>query len=451
MTNNELASGKGHTHNILTLIALMATTSGIVYGYNLGVISGAILFIVEDFELSATLKEIAISASLFGAMFGALMGGRLADRIGRRRAIIWGAAIGIIAAVVGAASPVFWLLAAHRVAVGFAFGILACVTPLYLAEISPNATRGRLGALFSVALMVGLLLSYLVDFALHDVAMGWRWMFLIGMIIAVPLIFFTAILPESPRWLLSRGQDDKARNGLRQLLGGQDPSGEIDKLKQTMNMTKARLSDLANPAFRMAIVAGIGLAIIRQGTGVAISTFCAPELMEMAGFSSVTVELMGTVGVGVVYVTMTLVALWLVDRFGRRPLMLTGVAGMVLCFLILFAILRLPEITPVAAVIAVGGLFLFAASFAVGPGAVVFLLISELFPQQIRGIGMGIASFVLWVTYLASTMTFPIIVDTGGKAAAFLIYAVLGAAAWVFVYLFIPETKGRQLEEIKAV
>ncbi len=435
---------------IIYLIAAMCAASGMLYGYNLGVIAGAILFIVEDFGLSATMKEAAISASLFGAMFGALAGGKLADWIGRRNTIVAGAVLGMAAVLVGAGSTDIWLVILHRVGVGFSFGMLACVTPLFVAEVSPNDLRGRLGAMFSVSLMIGLLCSYLTDFAFSGSSSGWRWMFLVGLAPAVPLIAAMLLLPESPRWLIARGAVEKATESLRALRGGEDVAAHLSALQAGLAAPKGGFSDLANPLLKMALLAGVGLAIIRQGTGVAISTFCSPELFALAGFSSTTVELLGTVGVGAVYVIMTLVALWLVDKAGRRPLMLTGLAGMTAGFALLFVVLQLPDPSELMGWLAVAGLMLFVAAFAVGPGAVVFLLISEIFPQQIRGIGMGIANFALWGAYLLSTLTFPILLHLTGKSGPFLVYALLGVAAWLFVYKLIPETKGRSLEEIQS-
>jgi len=428
----------------------MCGLSGLLYGYNLGVIAGAILFIVEDFGLSATLKEVAISASLFGAMFGGLVGGKMADWFGRRRTIIGGAALGMVAALVGALSTDIWLLIGHRIFVGISFGMLACVTPLFVAEVSPNYLRGRLVALFSVALMVGLLTSYLSDFAFSGSPLGWRWMFVLGLAPAVPLIVTMLYLPESPRWLLARNELNKARDAIRRLYGERNVDSELAILTSGLTASRGSFADLANPLYKMALIAGVGLAVIRQGTGVAISTFCSPELFQLAGFSSTTVDLLGTVGVGAIYVVMTLVALWLVDRSGRRPLMLCGLLGMTIGLALLFAVLLQPNISGLLGWVAVAGLLLFVASFAVGPGAVVFLLISELFPQQIRGLGMGIANFALWGSYLLSTLTFPILLDTTGKSGPFLVYTLLCVAAWLFVYKLVPETKGRSLEEIQA-
>ena len=413
-------SPRHQTQSFVALIAATAAASGILYGYNLGVIAGAILFVVDEFALSPTLKEIAISASLFGAMVGAIAGGKFADRFGRRKSMLWATIVGATAALTGAASIDVWIVIAHRIAVGFSFGMLACVAPVYIAEIAPDNSRGRLGALFSVALMVGLLVAYVVDLSLSSVEHGWRLMFLFGMAPAVPLIILIVRLPESPRWLDHRA----GSNG------------------------QAERPDILHHTIRPLIFATIALACIRQGTGVAISTFCAAELLGMAGFSSRSTELFGTVGVGIVYVAMTIVALGLIDRYGRRPLLLAGLCGMVIGFGVLGLVLRMPEISPAAAALAVGGLFLFAASFALGPGAVVFLLISELLPQSLRGVGMGIASLFLWASYLLSTLTFPLLIGEFGKSAVFLTYALLAAIAGLFVFASVPETKGRKLEEI---
>ena len=435
---------------ILYLIAAMCAMSGLLYGYNLGVIAGAILFVVDRFDLSKTWKDATVSASLLGAMIGAVIGGKLADRFGRRRVVALGAAIGLAAALTSALAPTFEILFAGRVIAGLSIGVLTCVTPLFVAELSPSHLRGRLGSLFSVALTAGLLTSFFSDFAFRSSEHGWRWMFGMGVAPAMLLIVATLALPESPRWLVVRDRIDKARDVLRRVVGAQNVDHDIAEIKDGLSANTGRWSDLVLPAFRLALVAGMGLAVIRHATGVAIATFWAPELFGLAGFGDRSVELMGTVGVGAVYFVFGLVGLLLVDRLGRRPLMLFGLTGMGLMLFTLAAVFLLPSLGGAASWIAVIAFLLFVAAFTMGPGVVVFLLISELLPLQIRALGTGLANLVLWGTYLVSTLSFPILINLVGDPGTFATYGLLVVASWFFVYKLIPETKGRSLEDIES-
>lgn len=428
-----------------TPVAALALTSGILYGYNLGVIAGAILLVEDHFALSPTLKEAAISAALFGAMLGAIAGGKAADWLGRRQAIVWATVLGGVAAVLGAIAPNALTVILYRLASGFSFGMLACVTPLYVAEISPSERRGRHVGLFSVALMCGLLCAYLADLIFNDVTNGWRYMFLAGILPALPLIVLALRMPESPRWLLQHGDRAGALESVEVL--GEMRVG-VHEVERVAVAKSASLSTLMKPAFRLAIFVALGLAFVRQGTGVAISTFYAPELLQQTGFSSVTVDLLGTVGVGVIYVIMTVVALRLVDHHGRRPLMLGGLIGMAIGLSVLVIVLRAEPVTNLGATIGSLGLFLFAAAFAIGPGAVVFVLMSEVLPQHVRAMGMGVASLVLWLTYFISAYTFPVLNSLIGSANVFLLYTIICIASLLFVYFCVQETKGQQLEDV---
>jgi len=434
----------------ITLLAAMCAVSGLFYGYNLGVIAGAVLFIVDAFHLSADFADAVVSASLLGAMLGAIAGGKLADWLGRRRTVALGGLIGFAGALLATLSLVIDMLVAGRIVVGFSIGMLTCVVPLFIAELSPSHLRGRLGALFSVALTVGLMTAFVSDYAFRDSHLTWRWMFGVGTVPALVLIVIVMTLPESPRWLLVRGLKEKARDVLRRMQGTPDVEDQVAAIEAGLAQQTGRWADLLNPMHRRALVAGLGVAVIRHATGVTLATFWAPELFRLAGFSSRSVDLMGTVGVGVVYVVFGLVGLWFVDRLGRRPLMLWGLAGMFAMLLALAAIFQLSDMSGWAGTLAVAAFFVFVMTFTAGPGVVVFLLISELLPLQIRALGMGIANLVLWGTYLVSTLSFPILIGLIGDGGTFLVYAFFCAAAFLFMLFLVPETKGRSLEEIEA-
>jgi len=347
-------------------------------------------------------------------------------------------------------SPAVALLVAGRIVVGFSIGMLTCAVPLFVAEVSPSRLRGRLGALFSVALTVGLLTAFLSDYVFRDSHLTWRWMFGVGTLPAVLLVIAVLMLPESPRWLLVRGLSDKARDVLRLMQGTRDVEDQVAAIEEGLARQSGRWADLLKPAFRMALIAGLGVAAIRHVTGVAIATFWAPELFRLAGFSSRSVDLMGTVGVGVVYVIFGLVGLLLIDRLGRRPLMLWGLAGMFCMLVTLAMIFQIPSMAGWPGILAVAAFLLFVMAFTAGPGVVVFLLISELLPLQIRALGMGLANLVLWGGYLISTLSFPILIGLVGDTGTFLVCGFFCAASFLFVFFLVPETKGRSLEEIEA-
>ena len=237
---------------------------------------------------------------------------------------------------------------------------------------------------------------------------------------------------------------------LRLIQGTQDVEDQIKAVHDGLAVQAGRWSDLISPLFRMALIAGIGLAVIRHATGVAIATFWAPELFQLAGFSDRSVDLLGTVGVGAIFLAFGLLGLWQVDRLGRRPLMIWSLLGMTVMMVVLALLFQLPNMSGWPGLLAVAAFLMFVAAFTAGPGVVVFLLISELLPLQIRALGTGVANFVLWGTYLFSTLSFPILIRLAGDSGTFLVYGMFSAAALLFVYFLIPETKGRSLEDIGA-
>lgn len=365
-----------------------------MFGYSIAVIAGAVLFIKQEFGLSTTLEEVVVSGVLLGAMIGAAFGDKMADQIGRRQVVVLAAIISIVGTLTGILAPTVAWLVFGRIIVGVSFGILSCITPLYIAEISPANVRGRLVSVNTVMVMVGILVSFVVDY-LFSSSHGWRWMFGVGILSAALLGIGMMCLPKSPRWLVSRGLTEEAHAALRRIRRMANVDEELRDIEKSVVKQGVGLSELMRPLLRKALVVGIGLAIIRQGTGAQMSTFYAPEVFRLAGFGSVAVELLGTVGVGVGYVLMTLAALWLVDRVGRRPLMLWGLGGMVVALGVLGMVFFTPHLSGSQAGIAVTSFFLFVAAFSIGPSGVVFLLISEIFPLNVRGLAVGIASLAM--------------------------------------------------------
>jgi sugar porter (SP) family MFS transporter len=440
-----------HVSSFVYLATGIISVAGILYGYNLAVIAGTILFIRSEFDLSATTDELLVSAALLGALLGAAIGGSLVDRLGRRTTLMLSGAIAITGAGCTALAPTEAWLFVGRLVVGAAFGLASFTGPLYLSEIAPSHARGRLISVFTVGLMLGILLSYLVDFALAGGA-RWRWMFGIGALPGLLLCLGMRFLPESPRWLMHRGVEGAARAALARIRGTSEVDHELHAIRQSLAGRSADARQLWGPQLRPALIVGVGLAIIRQATGVAIATFYAPTIFVAAGVASTSAGILAAVAVGVTFVSMTILAMFLIDHLGRRPLMLTGLAGMALCLGVLGLVLE-PSKAAESLVfdgLALASLLLFVAMWSIGPGAVSQLVISEIYPLTIRGVAMGIATAFLWGAYLLTASTFLTLAAVLGDAGTFWLFGLTAILAWLFVHHYMPETKGKSLEEIEA-
>jgi sugar porter (SP) family MFS transporter len=429
--------------------ATISALGGLLFGYDTGVVSGAILFIREDFTLSPGHVEVVISSVLIGALAGAAVGGILADRFGRRPVIIATACLFVIGTIVTALSPTVALLIAGRIAVGAAIGVASFTAPLYISEVSPVNVRGRLVSINQLALTSGIVLSYLVDYALAGVR-GWRWMFGLAAVPAAVLGVGMFFLPESPRWLLSHGLAGPARTVLQRIRKSGDVETELNDIRKSLEAQSGGWADLLTPLVRPALVVGIGLAVFQQITGINTVIYYAPMIFQSAGFTSASGSILATVGVGVINVLLTIIAMALVDRAGRRPLLLIGLAGMILGLGVLGLAFKLSSLAGALGWIAVVSMMIYVGSFAIGLGPVFWLLISEIYPLKIRGLAMSMASAANWGANLLIALTFLTLIQLLGRPMTFWFYGLAGIAAWLFAWFRVPETKGRSLEEIEA-
>lgn len=436
-------------NRILIFAAAVSSLGGMIYGYDLAGVAGAILFIKKEFGLTTWMQELVLSSTLFGAMIGAALGGRLADRLGRRRVLMLSGVISFIGVLGTVITPdTFWLIIS-RVVVGAAFGMASFAVPLYISEISSPKSRGMLVSIFVVAILSGVLISYLVDY-LFSFYGQWRLMFAVGLIPAFFLVVGMFFLPKSPRWLLKHGYEDKARDALVLLRGTDDVEEELSSIENVLKQPQHGWRELLSPVVKPALALGLGLAAIRQLTGLSLATFYAPTIFELAGFHSASTAILETVALGVVFVVMSLVAMRLVDRWGRRPLMLTGLLGMLIGLAVLGLTFYLPKSQGnLLGYVAVGSLLFFVASWTIGPGTIVQLVISEIYPLKIRAIAMSVATAVIWAMYLLVTLTFLSLIEAIGRPYTFWLYGVLCAVSWVYIYYSMPETKGLSLEEIE--
>jgi len=438
---------RGDGDRFVYVVSAMAALNGLLFGFDTGIISGAFLFIQDSFVMSPLVEGIIVSGAMAGAAAGAAVGGQLADRLGRRRLIFIAAGVFFLGSFTMAVAPNVPVLVAGRLIDGVAIGFASIVGPLYISEIAPPRIRGALTSLNQLMVTTGILLSYFVNFAFAD-AGAWRWMLGAGMVPAVVLAVGILKMPESPRWLFEHGRKDEARAVLDQTRQS-GVETELDEIAETVEkQSDTGLSDLFASWLRPALVVGLGLAVFQQITGINAVIYYAPTILESTGFGGVT-SILATVGIGTINVVMTVVAIALVDRVGRRRLLIVGVGGMVVTLAILGTVFYLPGFGDVLGIVATASLMLFVSFFAIGLGPVFWLLISEIYPLSVRGSAMGAVTVANWGANLLVSLMFPVLTANVGTHWTFWLFGLCSLVGLAFVYRLVPETKGRTLEAIE--
>lgn len=437
--------------HLLAMAAVVAAMGGLLFGFDTGVISGALLLIRKQFSLGHAAQEILVSSVLVGCMAGAALAGPLVDRLGRRRLILATAALFALGSVWCASAHSVHSLVAARVMVGLAIGAASFAVPLYLSEIAPAQVRGAIVSLNQLMITVGILVSYGVDEWFSAAPQGWRDMFLAALVPALALFAGMLFLPGSPRWLLSRGRVEEARHVHARL--GADPA-DFEEMRRSLaaesQPARQPSRPLREPWLRPALLVGVGIMFVQQATGINTVIYYAPSIFQMAGFASDKAAIGATVGVGAVNVLFTLVSIRLVDRVGRKPLLSLGLVGMTLSLAVLGAAFHWKaQLGTELRWVAVGSLFVYISAFAVSLGPVAWLLISEIYPTRVRGAAMGLATLCNWAFNFIIALTFLSIVDLLGPGGAFWLYALVGAGGWIFCRLAVPETRGVALERIE--
>jgi sugar porter (SP) family MFS transporter len=448
------AVATGRQRRFVRVAAAITATGGLLFGYDTGVISGALLFITKDFApLSSFLQGVIVSVLLVGAVTGAIAGGPLSDRLGRRPVVLLAAIIFAVGAIAAALAPNVLILIFARFILGLGVGLASLIVPLYIAEIAPPDTRGALVSLNQLMITIGILLSYIVGVAFTPIE-GWRYMFAVAVIPALILGIGMFTLPESPRWLVKNGKLDKARSVLLLSRVEADVETEMQQMEEIERIERqqAQVSykELLAPWIRPALIVGVGLAIFQQITGINTVIYYAPTILEKVGFSAGGAIAATALGVGAVNVGFTILAVYIVDRVGRRPLLLIGLIGMIVSLGLLGVVFSLGATSGAAGLLATICLALYIASFAISLGPIFWLMISEIYPLNMRGSAMSIAALCNWGSNFIVALIFPVLLATFGGAGSFWLFAVLGIVAWIFVYFMVPETKGRTLEEIEA-
>ncbi|HET7841092.1 MAG TPA: sugar porter family MFS transporter [Terriglobia bacterium] len=428
------------------LIAVTAAVGGLLFGYDTSVISGAILFVRKSFQLTSGQTELAVSIVLAGAALGAAFAGYFADRFGRKPVLVVDAVIfGVFAVATGLANSLAPFLAA-RFLVGVAVGVASIITPLYIAEVAPAAIRGAFVTLNQLAIVTGIVVAYYVDY-LFAGSGNWRAMFISAVVPSIILLIALIFLPESPRWLAAQGRIEKALAILSRVESVEEAQRDLGELRELTDKSQVKLADLFARRFRRPLLIGILLAIFQQITGVNTIIYYTPTILQMGGFQSASSAILATVLVGGVNLGATIVSLLLLDRVGRRPLLLIGIAGMAVSLAHLGYLFGASHVARGAILFDV---ITYLASFAIGLGPIFWLLISEIYPTTVRGQAMSVSSVVIWISDLLVTITFLSLVEGLGARASFWIYAGASVAALIFSATMVPETKGRTLEEIES-
>jgi sugar porter (SP) family MFS transporter len=435
-------------------IYFFGALGGVLFGYDTGVISGALLFIPNDFKLSPFLQGAIVAGLLLGAMIGAALAGRLSDVLGRRRLIMIAAVVFIAGALVCAFAPTVAVLVVGRVILGLAVGSAALVVPLYLSEIAPTEIRGAITSLNQLMIVGGILLAFIVNAILASSG-NWRLMLGLAAVPALVLLVGMALMPETPRYLVHTGEEHDARQVLEELPGEDHPQERIDEINEVEQeeQSESGIGALLRAKWvRPALIVACGLAVFQQLVGINTIIYYAPTTLTNVGFAK-TSAIYANLIIGVINVGMTVVAIKLVDRVGRKPLLLAGVVGMVTSLLVL-GISNAALATPhhpgdPAAIITLVCLATFIASFAATWGPVVWVMIPEVLPLSVRGTAMGVAVFLNWGANFLVSQTFPPLLNGVGPGPVFIGYAVLGVVAALFVKTMVTETKGRSLEEIE--
>jgi SP family arabinose:H+ symporter-like MFS transporter len=427
-------------------ITVVAAIGGLIFGFDTAIVAGATRYMKEQFALNSLQEGWAVSVVLIGCMFGAGLAGPVSDRIGRRRFMLVSAVLFFVSAVGCAVPRTITAFVAFRFVGGLGIGSAAVLSPLYIAEIAPARIRGALVSVNQMAIVTGILLAYFVNWLFAGAGPeNWRYMYATG---AIPSVLFFLLLlrvPESPRWLVKRGREDEAGRILTRAESAEAAARGVREIKDTLALEEGSFRELFKPGFRRPLFVAVVLAVFQQITGINAILYYAPRIFESAGFARMSAIGQSTV-IGFTNMVFTLVAIVLADRVGRRPLLLVATGGMGLSLLLLGAAFKF-QILPPSALLFI--ILLYIAFFASAMGPLVWVVLAEIFPIRMRGAAMGLATLVLWLADFVVTLTFPVISDTLNASTAFWLYAAMCAVDLVFMVFYLPETKGRTLEEIE--
>ena len=452
------------SNSFIAAVCSIGSLGGLLFGFDTAVISGTFSFIEQYFSLNEIEIGWFASSALIGAIIGALVSGSLSDRFGRKPILIIAAFLFFISALGCTIPNSFIFLIVARIIGGIGVGMASVLAPLYISEFSPPKIRGKLIALYQLSIVIGILLAYLSNWLLLKfsqestslfnetdklykifVSEVWRGMFGLEMIPSGLFILLLFLIPESPRWLIKNNNPEKGFNILTKISGEKIAEKEFIEIKNSISKFKGRIADLLRPGLRLALLVGIGLSVFGQFTGVNIIIYYGPTILENAGFK-IDGALQFQVAIGLINLIFTILALWKIDRWGRRPLL---VYGMFSVFISLIIIAFQFTFDSSQGILIVVMLCIYMASLALSINAVIWVLIGEIFPNRIRGSAMSIVTFTNWGANFLTAFTFPWYIDKIGMGGGFFTFAGMCLLATIFFNKYVPETKGKTLEEIE--
>ncbi|MCP9763735.1 sugar porter family MFS transporter [Lacihabitans soyangensis] len=441
-------------NTIIYLIAAVAATGGLLFGFDTGVINVALPSLREQLQLTPSQESMVVGAVLFGAMFGPFISGFLTDKLGRKKINIIASLVFVVGSILAAIAPDTNSLIAGRLLLGLAIGIVAATVPLYLAELSPKDKRGRMVTFFQLAITLGILLSYVVGYIFGDAENAWRLMFWAGFVPAIILFVGMLLVPESPRWLLTKGRNEEALKVLTQLRKPDEAVAEYNetlKLLEEERLNKSSWMELFMPKLRIPLFIGIGIFAIQQFSGINAIIYYSTDIFKSL-FSDSQAAL-ATVGVGIVNSLATILGMQFLDKWGRKPLLYTGLIGTAVCLGTVGLAFLFESSLPAGLrqMMLVGGIYTYIIFFAISLGPLGWLLISEVYPLKIRGFASSMGSFNHWFFDLMVAISFPLMRATslGKNGGIFFIYMIVVLLGLLFAKFVVFETKGLSLEDIE--
>jgi len=440
----------------MVMVGAVSVSSGLAFGYDQGVIGGALTFMQEEFGFGSFVEGLITSWVTLGALFGALIAGNLADRLSRKRVLVIAAYLFLGGAIVQAVAPGVPILTIGRFVIGFGVGMASVAAPMYVAESSSAATRGRFVSGYQLAITIGILGAQFADYTLSEEG---TWRLMVGLAAVPGLILLVVVtpVPHSPRWLVKAGRTDEARQAIVKVRGPTGADDAVDEIvRQVASEPESSWGDLLKGGTRRALKVAVGLALFQQLTGINALIYYSDDILEEAGFTTASAQAGASlIAVGVVNVLATFIAIAFVDRLGRRPLLMAGMTGMLVGLVGLSVSYlydaRQADTNTVVGSLSIIWMVVFIASFAFSLGPVVWTIISEVFPTGIRARGMSVATAANWGAAFVLTLLFPVMMDDLGPSATFGILAVLTVVALRWTWVNVPETKERTLEEIAAM
>jgi sugar porter (SP) family MFS transporter len=440
----------------LSRLVFIATLGGLLFGYDTGVINGALGPMSVDLGLTSVTEGLVTSVLLIGAAIGALVGGKIADSRGRRYSLVRLAVVFFIGALGTVLAPNLGVMLVSRFILGLAVGGASVTVPVYLAELAPAERRGRLSGRNELAIVVGQFLAFGINAFIGTVwsqhGSVWRFMLAVAMVPAAALFIGMLRMPESPRWLVSQDRDNEALSVLARVRPADRAQAELAEIQANVaehrGLGRAHTGDLWVPWIRKLFIAGVGLAVAQQVTGINSVMYYGTELLKTAGFARDT-ALVANVANGVIAVAGTLLCLVIIDRVGRKRLILIGFAGATVLHLLIVLVATVVNPGTEQAVLVLIFVVMFVGVQQTCLNMPVWVALSELFPQRVRGVAIGIAVFGQWIMNALIAFAFPSLIATVGINGSFLVFAVLAASAFIFLWKMLPETRGLSLEELE--